>query len=342
MAAVVIGVGNLINLHEMELQEAHYNITLSEIPEGVDTTTASLPRLPLPRPGEAVAAAGAELRGGPTAATESDFENIRITPDPVNNTLLVLATRAGYAAVEPTIKRLDILPRQVLVEATVAEVQLTDNLRYGIQWFLKGGIGRFNVEFRSLTGADIAIPGAAAPGFSAAVFPTPGDVRLFLDALETESNVRVLSAPQVLVSDNRTANIRVGTQVPVTTRRSSGAETGTTVVQEIEFRDTGVLLTVKPRINAGGLVTLEVSNEVSSVGQVVGTTGNVSIDQRRVDSSISVHSGETIVLGGLITERDTDSTSGVQVLITPTVISTPEEARAVTRELRERLRAADL
>ena len=336
--------------------------TVTQVIEGLENTTP-----PLPRPEQAVAQAGAAVRGGPTAATESDFEGIRITPDPVNNTLLVLATRAGYAAVEPTIKRLDVLPRQVLVEATVAEIQLTDNLRYGIQWFLKGGIGRFNVEFRSLTGDETAIPGAAAPGLSAAVFPTPGDVRLFLDALETESNVRVLSAPQVLVSDNRTANIRVGTQVPVTTRRSSGAETGTTVVQEIEFRDTGVLLTVKPRINAGGMVTLEVSNEVSSVGQVVGTTGNVSIDQRRVDSSISVQSGETIVLGGLITERDTDSTSGVPVLsklpvvgplfgtrtldttrnelivlITPTVISTPEEARAVTRELRERLRAADI
>jgi len=347
------------------LEPVNLSSTPQTLTETDNRTNVSSGTMPLAPPIDAVA--GAATVSPSSAASESDFDGIRITPDTVNNSLLVLATRAGYAAIEPTLKRLDILPRQVLVEATVAEVQLTENLRYGVQWFLKGGIGSFKVEVRSLTGDDVNLPTASTPGLSAAVFPTPGDVRLFLDALATESNVRVLSAPQVLVSDNRTANIRVGTQVPITTRRSTGDATGGTVIQEIEFRDTGVLLTVKPRINAGGMVTLEVSNEVSSVGQVIPTTGNVSIDQRRVDSSVSVQSGETIVLGGLITERDTRANTGIPflstlpligplfgtrssdgtrneliILITPTVITTTEDAREVTRELRERLKGVGI
>jgi general secretion pathway protein D len=309
------------------------------------------------------APAGAPLAAVGTPSTETvDLGDINIIADADNNTLLVLATRAEYAAVENVIKRLDILPRQVLVEATIAEVTLTDNLQYGLQWFLKGSIGRFDFQVRSTTGDSARLPVASAPGLSAAVFKSPADVRVFIDALETESQLRVLSSPQILVTDNKTANIRVGTQVPITTRQSTSADTGDALVQEIEYRDTGVLLTVTPRINSGGIVTLDVSQEVSVVGPPVGPSGNVSVDQRSIDSSISIQGGETVVLGGLITERNTRGTTGIPVLskipvlgalfgstsddtsrtelivlITPSVITTTEEAAAVTRELRERL-----
>ena len=207
------------------------------------------------------------------------------------------------------------------------------------------------------------LPTASTPGLSAAVFKSPADVRVFIDAVETESNLRVLSSPQLLVTDNKTANIRVGTQVPITTRQGTSSETGDALVQEIEYRDTGVLLTVTPRINSGGIVTLDVSQEQSVVGPPVGPSGNVSVDQRSIESSISIRSGETVVLGGLITERSTRGTTGIPVLskipvlgalfgstsddtsrtelivlITPSVITTTEEAAAVTRELRERLK----
>jgi general secretion pathway protein D len=310
------------------------------------------------------AAARAVSKSAPLPAV-APASPVRFIADTVNNSLLVLATPEEWEVIEAAIRRLDVLPRQVLVEATIAEVRLNDNLSYGVQWFIKGGIGKYSVEFRSLTGDSGGLPRAAAPGFSGAVFPSLPDVRIFIEALEAASEVRVLSSPQLLVTDNQTANIRVGTQVPVTTRRSTGGDTGGVVIQEIEYRDTGVLLTVTPRINAGGMVTMEVSQEVSQVGPEVGATGNVSVDQRSIDSFISVKSGETIVLGGLITERKTDSTTGIPflsrlpivgplfgkvsdaadrneliVLITPNVVNNPDEAREITSELRRRLKGA--
>jgi general secretion pathway protein D len=291
---------------------------------------------------------------------------IQIIADEDNNLLLVLATRQEYAVIESAIRRLDVLPRQVLVEATIAEVQLTDSLSYGVQWFLKAGLGGYDVDLRSVTGSSPDLPVAAAPGFSLAVFKTPADVRVFIDALETESDVNVLSSPQVLVTDNQTANIRVGASVPVTARRATSSATGDAIIQEVDYRDTGVLLTVSPRINAGGMVTMDISQEVSLVGPEIGSTGNVSIDQRTIESSVVVRSGETIVLGGLIEQRRSNSVTGIPVLsqlpvigslfgtttdtanraelivlITPRVIRNPNEAREVTLELRQRLGAVN-
>lgn len=294
-----------------------------------------------------------------------DLGSVKIIADTLNNTILAMATRTEYATIEAAIRKLDILPRQVLVEVTILEVTLTNNLQYGVQWFFKAKIGSYNVEFRSLTGDSVNIPRAEAPGFSTSVFQSPNDVRLFISALETESQLKVLQSPQVMVTDNQSASINVGTSVPVVTSTGSGGETGGTVISEVEYRDTGVLLTVTPHINAGGIVTMEVSQEVSVVGPPVPPSGNVSVDQRTVQSSVAVLSGETIVLGGLIQERKSDAIIGTPVLskipvlgplfsettddasrtelivlITPKVVNDPNEAKAVTRELRERLQRA--
>jgi general secretion pathway protein D len=311
----------------------------------------------MPAPAQALA---------PEAGTPlTDLGSVKIIADSLNNTLLVMATRTEYATVEAAIRKLDILPRQVLVEATIAEVRLTDNLQYGVQWFIKGSLGAYNVEFRSLTGDSVNLPTAQAPGFSTSIFQSPADVRVFISALETESQVKVLSSPQLMVTDNQSASINVGTSVPVITSSGTGGATGGTVISEVEYRDTGVLLTVTPHINAGGIVTMEVSQEVSVVGPPVPPSGNVSVDQRTIQTSVSVQSGETIVLGGLIEERKTDAVTGVPVLskipfigalfsetaddasrtelivlITPKVVSNTSEAKAVTRELRERLQRA--
>ncbi len=319
---------------------------------------AALAPVAMPAPAQALAAeAGTPL---------TDLGSVKIIADSLNNTLLVMATRSEYATVEAAIRKLDILPRQVLVEVTIAEVTLNDNLQYGVQWFIKGGLGGYNVEFRSLTGDSIDLPRAEAPGFSTSVFQSPADVRVFISALETESQVKVLSSPQLMVTDNQSASINVGTSVPVITSTGTGGATGGTVISEVEYRDTGVLLTVTPHINAGGIVTMEVSQEVSVVGPAVPPSGNVSVDQRTIQTSVSVQNGETIVLGGLIQERKTDAVTGVPVrskipflgalfsetaddasrtelivLITPKVVSNANEARAVTRELRKRLQRAD-
>jgi general secretion pathway protein D len=311
----------------------------------------------MPAPAQAVAPDA----GTPLIALGS----VKIIADSLNNTLLVMATRTEYATIEAAIRKLDILPRQVLVEATIAEVRLTDNLKYGVQWFIKGSLGGYNVDVRSLTGDSVNLPLAEAPGFSTSIFQSPADVRVFISALETESQIRVLSSPQLMVTDNQSASINVGTSVPVITSSGTGGATGGTVISEVEYRDTGVLLTVTPHINAGGIVTMEVSQEVSVVGPAVPPSGNVSVDQRTIQSSVSVQSGETIVLGGLIQEQKSDAVTGVPVLsklpfigalfsetaddasrtelivlITPKVVSNVNEAKAVTRELRKRLQSA--
>jgi len=346
----------------------------------------TLARAPAPQPeGQAAQAsppgqpsapppAAATVRGYvaplPAAAAETtvvvdDLSSVRIIADTLNNALLVMATRAEYATIEAAIRKLDILPRQVVVETTFAEVSLDNNLSYGVQWFIKGGLGKYGVEVRSLTGGEVDLPTASGTGFSASVFRTPADVRVFISALETESSVKVLSSPQIMVTDNQSASITVGTQVPFLSSQSSGGDTGGTVVAQVEYRDTGVLLNVTPHINAGGVVTMEISQEDSVVGAAVPPTGNVSIDTRSIKTSVAVQSGETIVLGGLIQERKTDAVTGVPVLskipvlgalfsertddanrtelivlITPRVISTLEESRQVTRELRRRLKNA--
>jgi general secretion pathway protein D len=325
--------------------------------------------------GEAVgdqAAAAPVAMPAPAQATAPDagtplvaLGSVKIIADSLNNTLLVMATRTEYATIEAAIRKLDILPRQVLVEATIAEVRLTDNLQYGVQWFIKGSFGGYNVNIRSLTDQSINLPVAEAPGFSTSIFQSPADVRVFISALETESQVKVLSSPQLMVTDNQSASINVGTSVPVITSSGTGGATGGTVISEVEYRDTGVLLTVTPHINAGGIVTMEVSQEVSVVGPAVPPSNNVSVDQRTIQSSVSVQSGETIVLGGLIQEQKSDGVTGVPVLskipfigplfsettddairtelivlLTPKVVSDVNEAKAVTRELRERLQRA--
>lgn len=346
------------------LQPVTLTTTPAPQPEGAaaQTPPAGQPAAPPPA---APTQGGFAGPAAETPALVNDLSSVRIIADTLNNSLLVMATRAEYVTIEAAIRRLDILPRQVVVETTFAEVSLTNNLSYGVQWFIKGGLGKYGVEVRSLTGESVDLPAAAAPGFSASIFRSADDVRVFISALETESSVKVLSSPQIMVTDNQPASITVGTQVPVTTSTSSGGDTGGTIVQQVEYRDTGVLLNVTPHINAGGVVTMEISQEDSVVGAAVPPSDNVSIDTRSIKTSVAVQSGETIVLGGLIQERKTDGVTGVPVLskipvlgvlfsertddanrtelivlITPRVINTSEEAREVTEELRRRLKNA--
>ena len=192
-------------------------------------------------------------------------------------------------------------------------------------------------------------------------------MRVVLSALEQVSDVNVISSPQLLVLDNQTARLQVGDQVPITVQQATPI-TGdvNTIVNSIELRDTGVILTVTPRVNAGGLVILEIQQEVSNVVRAETVTqselATPTISQRLVSSTVAVQSGQTIALGGLITDNRNRSRSGVPilssipiigvlfstrnntnartellVLLTPRVIDSAERAQAVTDELRRRL-----
>ena len=307
------------------------------------------------------AAAADSSESGDGIAAESQGE-ITIIADQDNNAILVMASQQDYHAIEATIRRLDISPRQVLIEATIAEVTLSDGLAYGVRWFLEKS--DFELGFNA------PVPSSASgSGLAFAFFDDSSDVSAFFDVLATQSSVKFLSTPQVMVLDNQTANIRVGDQIPVTTRSSqSTTNPDAPIVTEVQFRDTGTLLTVTPRINAGGQVTLEISQEVSIPGAepAVGGGGNVSIAQRTINSSVIVQSGQTVVLGGLILETTTNGKSGIPVLmnipllgglfstnsedtfrtelivtVSPRVIEDPREMQKVTEELRARMSKAN-
>jgi general secretion pathway protein D len=284
--------------------------------------------------------------------------------DQDNNAILVMASPRDYRAIESAIRKLDVAPRQVLIDATIAEVTLNDSLDYGVRWFMDSSIlgTNFELALGDLSGA------AGGDGLTLALFNHSGDVRAFFDLLESVSSVKFLSAPQVMVLDNQSAQINVGDQIPVTVRSSqSTTNPDSPIVTEVQFRDTGTLLSVTPRINAGGQVTLEISQEVSLPGTepAVGGGGNVSIAQRTINSTVVVQSGQTVVLGGLIRESKNEAKSGIPLLmdlpwlgnlfsttsedvsrteliitISPRVIEDARAALDATQELRSRMKDA--
>jgi len=288
-------------------------------------------------------------------------DSINIIADQDNNALLVMASPQDYLGIESVIRQLDIPPRQVLIDATIVEVTLSDSLDYGVRWFLEGD--NFNLGFNA------PVPQVASgEGLALAIFSNSGDARMFIDLLAAKTKVQFLSAPQVMVLDNQTANIRVGDQIPVTVRSSqSTVDPDAPIVTEVQFRDTGTLLSVTPRINAGGQVTMSISQEVSLPGSepAVGGGGNVAISQRTIDSSVIVQSGETVVLGGLILETHNEGKSGIPllmdipwlgnlfsttsedvfrteliVMITPQVVENANDAQAITDELSTKMKNA--
>ncbi len=323
---------------------------------------------------------GSGTRGGGVSST--DIGNISIIPDTQNNALVILASATDYAQVEKAVKKLDVQPMQVLVEASIVEVTLSDELEYGLQWFFKDSHGKFGGRGGLNIPADgdvSALVGALADpvNFTYRVFDAAG-TRAILNAIAGDSRVDVLSSPSLMVLDNSTATIRVGDQVPIRTEESTntsslfrdddGDTIGGNVTSRIQYRDTGVTLEVTPRVNAGGMVVMEVTQRVDDVKET-DTSGidSPTILQREINTSVAVQSGETIVLGGLIRENKEVSDGGVPflkdipglgylfknertaktktelvVMITPSAIANPGEARGVTHEYKNKLRGVDL
>ncbi len=302
-------------------------------------------------------AGGAEPAAGVALPIGS---GVRIIADERNNALVILATSREYRSVLSVLQKLDIRPLQVLIEATIAEVTLRDELRYGLQWFFKSGSSEVTLS-TATGGGQIA---ATFPGFSYILGLS--DIRVVLDALDSITNVKVISSPQLMVLNNETATLSVGDEVPVATQQSTTTdEASPRTINSIQFRDTGIILEVTPRVNASGLVQLDISQEVSDV--VTTSTSGIdspTIQQRKITSTIAVQSGQTVALGGLIKDKKNLTSSGIPwlsnipilgflfgsksdvdertellILITPRVIRNQREARIVTDELRKRVRA---
>ncbi|MDX8388860.1 MAG: type II secretion system secretin GspD, partial [Mariprofundaceae bacterium] len=243
-------------------------------------------------------------------------EHIRIIADADDNALLVMATAVEYEQIEATIRKLDVAPRQVLIEMTIAEVSLTGDLSYGLEWF-------FNANRNSTGRLDIGSVGISglAPGFSMVSNTLAGDVRLALNMLASDSRLNIISSPHIMVLDNHTAKIQVGDRVPTTTQSQSAVGTATGIINSIQYLDTGIMLSVTPHINAGGKVTLEVIQEVSNAKETV-TSGidSPTISKRSSESTVIVQSGETMVLAGLIQENETNTSTGIPLLSSIPVI----------------------
>ncbi len=301
-----------------------------------------------------------------TAPAMSGFSTgesgLRVIADDTNNALVILGTESDHRLIRSALRDLDVPPLQVLIEATIAEVTLTNELRFGLQWFFNSG--NSDVTLSSFSDGTV---GPVFPGFNY-VFDNNNDVRVVLDALEDITDVQIISSPQLMVLNNHSALLQVGDQVPVAVRSSvSTLDDTAPVVNSIEFKDTGVILRVTPRVNAGGLVMIDIEQEVSSV--VSTTTSGIdspTIQQRRIQSTVAVRSGETVALGGLIqekvqtrdsgipylsripilgnlfkTNKDTNIRTELLILITPRVIANFEEAREITEELRARLHSIE-
>lgn len=313
-----------------------------------------------PGTGEAAVTGGPETpaAGVDVMAQSAPVESqLRIVADDANNSLLVFASDEEFDRIKPIIAEIDSIPNQVLLEAVIAEVSLDDDLKFGVRWFLgeKNSGGGFS---DALSGAVSAV----FPGFS--YFLKANDVAFSLNALSSVTNVSVLSAPSLVVLDNKTATLQVGDQVPIVTQSAQGTQAnGAPIVNKVELKDTGVILNVTPRVNDSGVVTLDIEQEVSSVVRT--TTSGIdspTIRQRKMKTSIVVNDGEALALGGLIQERENTNKSKIPVLgdvpilgaafrqkthaisrteliifIRPRVIRDMAEARQVTEEFRRQL-----
>ena len=313
---------------------------------------------------------------GPGVTTTMLGQSVRVMADRINNTLLVHATPAEYERIEGTLKRLDIQRAQVLIEATIVEVQLSDGLQYGLQWAFSGGLGGgrrgSGILNNGTTGLSFAdgtrsydLGSAAATGFSYAVSNSAGAVTAMLNTLANKNLVKVISSPSLMVLDNHTAAISVGQQQPVQTGSTTVNTSTNYTTTTIQYKDTGVMLGVTPSVSAGDLVTLDINQIVTDV--VNPTAATPTFTQRQIVSKVAVRSGETLVLGGLIKDNSSNGKSGLPflssipvvgalfgqhtqssdrtellVVFTPRVLRSDEDARAVSRELRERMRALDL
>ncbi|HET7844148.1 MAG TPA: type II secretion system secretin GspD [Xanthomonadales bacterium] len=351
----------------------------------------------------AEAAQKAQARANRQANAEgisiAEGEDIRITAIEESNALLIKATPGEYDSILKAIKRLDTVPLQVHVEVKILSVNLTDDLSLGVEWYFENASSsadtlRIRKEQRNFERwSDPNLPEEPSTWISYAGRVGAGGLQwtflntaaeALLSSLQSSGKARVLSSPSLVVLNNKEASINVGTQLPVVSSFVSGVATTPTdpnsginpgVGQSyVQFRNTGITLKVTPRVNPGGLVFMEVSQEDSQpiAGTLIG--GNVALSQRQVSTEIAVQSGQTVLLGGLIRETESVTKGGVPglskipvigalfggqskqaereellLVITPTVISNADSAQEITDDYRARfqglkplLRKADI
>jgi general secretion pathway protein D len=327
-----------------------------------------------PTPQQQPPAAGTNPLLGPLegGGTEANADMLRIIPDDQNNAVLLYGTQREVGTIEAMLHKIDILPLQVRIDAVIAEVALNDNLQYGTQFFFQSG------------GLNSVLSNSAQSNAPPNPNLTPGQVRLnmnfpgffigghgfggapfAINALQAITQVNVLSSPELLVLDNQPARLQVGNVVPYLSQSSqSTVSANAPIVNSVNYQQTGVVMEVTPRVNSGGLVTLDIQQDVSEVSGIVTTPGlnSPTFNDRNVSSRVVVQDGQTIGLAGLIrdnaninnqgipwlkdvpllgflagTQNNTRQRTELLILITPHVMHDQRDALSLTEDLREQL-----
>ncbi len=331
------------------------------------TVPPSAPGFPTPPPLIASPAPVAAPQTSPPPGP-ANRPTVRIEADDAHNALLITATPKDYGLIRDVLQGIDTPPLQVLIQVTVAEVTLNDNLQYGVEYFLNSrGQASGNVSSLLTTGTLTNAIAPTVPGFSLAFTAANLNPRVVLNALSGLTQTKIISTPQLMVLDNQTARLQVGDVVPIITQSAASTlSTSPLVLSNVEYKETGVVLEVTPRVNASGYVTLDISQSVSSVVPTTTSTINSpTFSQRRLTSTISVRNGNSILLGGLIQDQDNRNSQGIPLLseipvlgalfgnrndttartelimfMTPSVTSTDDQTADVTQRVERDFKAA--
>ena len=296
----------------------------------------------------------------------SMMEDVRVVADDDNNALMIYSTGKQFDMIKTALEQLDTVATQVIIEASILEVSLNDSLEYGLEWTFSNGLNSDNEGTGILSAVGGPLSAANGAGFSYTVANAAGNIKAVLNALAKESLLNVISTPSVMVLDNNTAFIHVGDQVPIISEQSTGLNVDDRITQSVTYKDTGVQLEVTPSVNAGGLVTMDIQQSVTDVGpQVEGQ--QPTFLERSIMSRVSVRSGQSVVLGGLIRENASNAESGIPflqdlpwvgslfgstkkgnrrtellVIITPRALVSENDLREVSEEMRAQIRHMEL
>ena len=333
--------------------------------------------IPAPQPGVPPAQRPPTLAGQAQQQQQQQQqqEQLRIVPDPATNSLIIYGTVQEFQNIKNILRDLDAVPRQVLIEAMILQVDLTDTESLGvdIEILRKPRVTIFGQTFNSsgalrTLGDLFPIPPTFGPASGLSGIVGGKDVQAMINALMTDARVKLISSPSVLAADNRPARIQVGSEEPIPTGTINAANTSTAISSSttIQYRNTGRILTILPQVNSKGLVNLQIKAEVSARGDdvLVGQDRFPAFNTQDAETTAVVHDGETLVIGGLIGERKSKSRTGIPylmdipvvgrffgtttddsrrteliMLITPRVVRGREEAQTVTEEFKSKVSA---
>src|SRR6267142_6380916 len=352
---------------------------VSRMPSGTNAggTTGFGTQTAAAAPGASTSDAGTLDSKGAGSGGQPMLKGVRITADAVNNTLLIYADQENYRIIASTLQQVDQPQLQVAIDATIAEITLNNELSYGVQAYLTSRNLGLRPDQGALlntqsTSAPVAAAGTVANAFINRAFPgfnfligSESQPSAILDALHTVTGVKVLSNPSLVVINNQAATLQVGDVVPVSTGSATVLTTNNTVVNTIDYRNTGIILRVSPRINVNGNVRLDVEQEISNVSPATAASLTPTVSERKVRSSISVATGQTVLLAGLISEQQNKQRNGIPlfdqipglgdafshqdrktarteliIFIRPQIIRDSMDAHVVAEELRSKLRGS--